>query len=616
MSKTLDAAWSTGGFSGLPQSRGPTRGTTGDRRSSQGGMRVSSSQKSLSQARKINGSALLSPKFKSTGFSNNLEGRFYENNGMEASKIKKKLKKLDQAKRQKKLNEMERKREQKRIELIEARLKAKEDARRAKEEEEQRIVDSAHALQGLYKCRKARMRVNLMRREASEMDKLALFFQSSYRGMLGRKAYAATLKGRNDKLVSKIQAILRGRYNYKKIAEQELFMIVRKNYLATMVQRRWRGIFGRTRFNRLLERRRHLSASRMQALYRGVRGKKLFSMRQAVVREQNEMKRLKALEEARIHKAVSMIQSVVRRNLANTVMKVLREERRQKCVLIMQSVMRGKLGREKAARRRELLEEEERELEEARLEMEREEREEARKLELERQRVEAAERRKREKEEEDRRRKEMERERLRKLVEEEERKEEEEGRKERREKEGVGDENADFVIDQDFEDGEGTGAEGLDDLNEGGAFDDNDGEGLNDLGGDEDQITNNDDENDVVSSSSSEPVRRQSFLDRMGGADDRVYDVDYFLDNGEDVDDVDHEYETKYVATGPNADETDEDGFEDGGEENLEDLGGKEDNFDDDFDDGEERVDDLKAEGESFGDDFDGGGEDENDLLE
>ena len=55
MSKTLDAAWSTGGFSGLPQSRGPTRGTTGDRRSSQGRMRVSSSQKSLSQARKING---------------------------------------------------------------------------------------------------------------------------------------------------------------------------------------------------------------------------------------------------------------------------------------------------------------------------------------------------------------------------------------------------------------------------------------------------------------------------------------------------------------------------------------------------------------------------------
>ena len=58
--------------------------------------------RNLSSPISIAGSALLSPKFKSTGFSNNLEGRFYENNGMEASKIKKKLKKLDQAKRQKK----------------------------------------------------------------------------------------------------------------------------------------------------------------------------------------------------------------------------------------------------------------------------------------------------------------------------------------------------------------------------------------------------------------------------------------------------------------------------------------------------------------------------------
>lgn len=44
------------------------------------------------------------------------------------------------------------------------------------------------------------------------------------------------------------------------------------------------------------------------------------------------------------------------------------------------------------------------------------------------------------------------------------------------------------------------------------------------------------------------PVQRQSFMDRMGGADDRVYDVDYYLDNGEDVDDVDHEYVTKYES--------------------------------------------------------------------
>ncbi|GMH74806.1 hypothetical protein TrST_g5930 [Triparma strigata] len=45
------------------------------------------------------------------------------------------------------------------------------------------------------------------------------------------------------------------------------------------------------------------------------------------------------------------------------------------------------------------------------------------------------------------------------------------------------------------------------------------------------------------------PVRSQSFLDRMGGADNRVYDVDYYLDNGEDVDNVDHQYVTKYETT-------------------------------------------------------------------
>ncbi|GMH49550.1 hypothetical protein TL16_g00547 [Triparma laevis f. inornata] len=442
----------------------------------------------MSQARRINGSALLSPKFKATGFSSNLEGRFYENNGMEASKMKKKQKKLDDAKRQKKINEMERKREQKRIEFIEGRLKANDDARRAKEEEEMRVRDSANALQGLYKCRKARMRVNLMRHEALEMEKLAMFFQSSYRGMLGRRAYSSALKNRNDSLVSRIQAIVRGRYNYKNIAAQSLFMAARKNYLATM------------------------------ALYRGVRGKKLFSMRQAVVREQNEMKRLKALEEARIHKAVSMIQSVVRRNMANTVMKVVREERRQKCVLIMQSVLRGKLGREKAARRRELLEEEERELEEARFEMRREEREEALKVEAEMVRVEREERRKKEKEAAEKRMKEMERERLRKLVEEEERAEEEEERRKNR--------------------------------------------------------------------------------DRMGGADDRVYDLDYYLDNGEDVDDTDHDYVTKYVVEAKkevDAELEGDDGFEEEGAENVEDLGGGKEDFDDDFDDG--------------------GGENENDLA-
>ena len=178
--------------------------------------------------------------------------------------MKKKQKKLDDAKRQKKINEIERKREQKRIEFIEGRLKANDDARRAKEEEEMRVRDSANALQGLYKCRKARMRVNLMRHEALEMEKLAMFFQSSYRGMLGRRAYSSALKNRNDSLVSRIQAIVRGRYNYKNIAAQSLFMAARKNYLATMVQRRWRGIFGRSRFARFVERRKYMSASRMQ----------------------------------------------------------------------------------------------------------------------------------------------------------------------------------------------------------------------------------------------------------------------------------------------------------------------------------------------------------------
>jgi len=136
-------------------------------------------------AARLNGSSL-GQGGKSNGFTNNLHGRFYENNTMEGSKLKKRQKKLDELRRQKKQAQVDATREKEKIEWMEKRLAMQEEKRRKKAEEEMKLELGAARLQGLQRRKRAMARVNLMRFEAGQMEKVALFFQSSFRGKLGR----------------------------------------------------------------------------------------------------------------------------------------------------------------------------------------------------------------------------------------------------------------------------------------------------------------------------------------------------------------------------------------------------------------------------------------------
>jgi hypothetical protein len=72
---------------------------------------------------------------------------------------KKRSKKLDAIKAERRAAEFERKHEQQRIAEMERVLAKREEARRRRREEEEEVQEAANALQGLYKCKKARQRV-------------------------------------------------------------------------------------------------------------------------------------------------------------------------------------------------------------------------------------------------------------------------------------------------------------------------------------------------------------------------------------------------------------------------------------------------------------------------
>jgi len=276
--------------------------------------------------------------------------------------------------------------------------------------------------------------------------------------------------------------------NFLKIAQQQVYIIQRRNDMATRMQKIHRGNAGRQRFQNAIDRRIFLSAARMQAMIRALRGRRLARLQKRFVEEKREIARLKALEEKMQSEGATKIQAIARRRQATGRVSILREVRIARCVLKMQSVLRGRLGRERARRRKELLEEEERELEEARLEAEQEREEEERKEIIKREKEEMAARLKEMEERAKEKEKERKRDELRKLVEaeeeEEERQEQErlkklaDSKREVEEKEGK---------DGDFEDD--NGAEGLydlGDLDEGmeeqGEFEDYQGEeGLDDL---------------------------------------------------------------------------------------------------------------------------------------
>lgn len=87
----------------------------------------------------LNSSTLLDAKFKSNNFSTALHGRFYENNSMQGSKMKKKMKKLDEMRQQRKHAEYQSRREQQKIEWMEKRLAKREAMRRKRAEEEWKL---------------------------------------------------------------------------------------------------------------------------------------------------------------------------------------------------------------------------------------------------------------------------------------------------------------------------------------------------------------------------------------------------------------------------------------------------------------------------------------------
>ena len=478
---TLDGQW--GKFSSQSMG-GPATGHSTRGSSSLGRMSGSRSDGLMQVAARLNGSTMSSGG-KSNNFTSNLHGRFYENNTMEGSKLKKRQKKLDELRKQKKRAQMDAKREKQKIEWMENRLAMQEERRRKKAEEEMKLELGAARLQGLQRRKKAIRRVNEMRFQASQMEKVALYFQSSFRGRLGRDRFDDKRGERDNLLVAKIQAIIRGKINFTKIARQQVFMIQRRNELASRIQKRHRGNAGRQRFREAVDRRIFLSAARMQAMVRALRGRKLASIQKQFVEEKREIARRKALEEKLQAEAATKIQSITRRKQAGKRVSIARDFRIARSVLKMQSVLRGKLGRERARRRKELLEEEERELEEARLEALREQEEEERKARLKKEKEEMAAKLKEMEEKAKEKEKERKREELRKLVEaeeeEEERQEQERLKKLSKRKEGIKKEEKN---DADFEEDDAA-EEGLDDL-EDGDFEEDDGvEKLDDLDDDD-----------------------------------------------------------------------------------------------------------------------------------
>jgi len=374
-------------------------------------------------AARLNGS-IMSEGGKSNSFTNNLVGRFYENNTMEGSKLKKRQKKLDELRKQKKRAQMDAKREKEKIEWMEKRLLMQEERRRKKAEEERKLELGAVRLQGLQRRKKAMRRVSKMRFEANQMEKVAIFFQSTYRGKQGRNRFDEKRRQRNHELVSKIQAIVRGKVNFLKIAKQQVFMIQRRNDLASRIQKRHRGNVGRQRYQDAVDRRIFLSASHIQAMVRALRGRQLARLQKQFVEQKREIARLKAIEDRNRAEGATKIQSIARRKQAIQRVSIARDLRIARSVLKMQSVLRGKLGRDRARRRKELLEEEERELEEARLEAIREQEEEERRARAKREKEELAAKLKAMEEKEKEREKQRKREELRRLVEAEEEEEE------------------------------------------------------------------------------------------------------------------------------------------------------------------------------------------------
>ena len=255
-----------------------------------------------------------------------------------------------------------------------------------------------------------------MRFESNQMNKVALFFQSCYRGTQGRSIYDMKVKERNVGMVIKLQALFRRRLNFRIVAQQQAFMIQRRNKLAARIQKRHRGWAGRLRFKAALDLKLRACAIKIQASARARRGRELAWSRKVFLEEKRELERQKELERQMLARNATKIQSTVRRRAARDKFSILKELHVGRCIVLMQSVMRGRLGREKAARRRELVEEEERELEEARQEALREQEEQDRK---EREILEKkllAQRVKEMEEKREQMRKEAERERLRELV--------------------------------------------------------------------------------------------------------------------------------------------------------------------------------------------------------
>ncbi len=415
----------------LPQVEGRVSNTRGSRSSTRNSSRAPRDP-FLEASRKLNAGDKL---YKSNGFTNQLADRFYENNSMEASDKKARIKKLEDARKKKRQTERLRAAEEERIEWMERRLKEKERIRAERAAKERKILDSANSMQGMYRMKKARERVDEARAVANGMNFVAGKMQARYRGYTGRVVAnvrkEAVFNAYVFKVVSKLQAKVRLRYVGNQLEKQKRIVQAHRDTKATAVQRIIRGKLGRGRWNRVHAKMLFDAATTVQSMARAKRGRELARVRAVFVEQLRQIEREKEERRRLEDKAATKMGSLFRRKLAYAVVATMKVERKDKSVLLMQAAMRGRMGRDRARRRKEVVEEEERELEEARIEAMREELEEQRKLE-ERRAAEEALRKLREREEEEKRKKEAkkaeERERLRRMVEEEEAREAEEER--------------------------------------------------------------------------------------------------------------------------------------------------------------------------------------------
>jgi len=144
--------------------------------------------------------------FHSNQFSNNLDGRFYENTSMEAHSVKRKKDKLEKNSLRKKEANTMRKREEARVKILEAKLAQKE-----------KIKFGVTKLQSNYHRRNATKRVKQIKANFASMTRLALFFQSAYRGREGRSNFnqvvEANIKQVQNSAAIRLQAIARRKVN-------------------------------------------------------------------------------------------------------------------------------------------------------------------------------------------------------------------------------------------------------------------------------------------------------------------------------------------------------------------------------------------------------------------